>query len=172
MTLGTCACRPAGWQRRTDSPPGGRRPGERSPRPHLPRSQLPGAARSHSRPRGAGRWRRARRRARRGTPGARLPVPPPASPSPPTGTARRARSCVVRSHQPRPRWRHGLTSFNIGASPPAGVIRRTCLVNLEGTSRPSRDRGSTTFGYKSPCGVDLRTGQVRRGIDEPTVDGG
>ena len=42
------------------------------------------------------------------------------------------------------------TNFNIGVSLPAGLTRRNrCLVNLEGTSRPSGDRASTTSGYNS-----------------------
>src|SRR5208283_1332584 len=46
------------------------------------------------------------------------------------------------------------TSFNIGVSLPAGVNRRNrCLVNLEGTSRPSGDGASTTSGYNSVDGV-------------------
>ena len=120
-----------------------------APRPCRRRSSPPGTGRSRCRPPGACRWRRARRRWPRGRPGARPAAPRPASPGRPPGTARRGRSSRASGSSTAvavASW----TSFNIGVSLPAGFIRRTrCLVNLEGTSRPSSDRASTTSGYNS-----------------------
>src|SRR6516225_3513642 len=54
------------------------------------------------------------------------------------------------------------TSFNIGVSLPASVLPADSWIglNLEGTSRPSGDRGSTTSGYNSLGRADLGAGLV------------